>query len=273
MMLCSFLLFSIPFVLTQIVLVRIKSYIMIVFFFILFGISIFALVKGGCTDPGIIPRQMGNNPEGGRKREYILVSNGSFIKLTYCYTCNIFRPPRASHCASCDNCCQRFDHHCIWLGNCVGKRNYKYFFLLVTILNINAIIEIIYNIFIVIESIKDKEEKKIKFRIFTISALSAVSFFDLMYIIFFLGKLQILHTKLLFQNITFYEYFKKKLKNPANIHPFYKSIWQHIYRLLLVFVPKSLLNGNIRKKSLISYSKKDITINKQLYNDKPVKEK
>ena len=74
MMLCSFLLFSIPFVLTQIVLVRIKSYIMIVFFFILFGISIFALVKGGCTDPGIIPRQMGNNPECGRKREYILVS-------------------------------------------------------------------------------------------------------------------------------------------------------------------------------------------------------
>lgn len=44
-----------------------------------------------------------------------------------CPDCTVLRTPRSRHCAICNRCVERFDHHCPWLNNCVGVNNHNSF--------------------------------------------------------------------------------------------------------------------------------------------------
>uniref|UniRef100_A0A3B4XFX6 Palmitoyltransferase n=1 Tax=Seriola lalandi dorsalis TaxID=1841481 RepID=A0A3B4XFX6_SERLL len=114
-----------------------------VLFFFVMGM----LFRASFSDPGVLPRatpdeaadlerqidSSGCSRPPPRTREVLI--NGQTVKLKYCFTCKIFRPPRASHCSLCDNCVERFDHHCPWVGNCVGRRNYRFFYLFIVSLS------------------------------------------------------------------------------------------------------------------------------------------
>ncbi|NXM86496.1 ZDHC9 Palmitoyltransferase, partial [Oenanthe oenanthe] len=134
-----------------------------VFAAVLFLFAMATLLRTSFSDPGVIPRALpdeaafiemeieatnGTVPQGQRPPPRIknFQINNQIVKLKYCYTCKIFRPPRASHCSICDNCVERFDHHCPWVGNCVGKRNYRYFYLFILSLSLLTIYIFTFNI-------------------------------------------------------------------------------------------------------------------------------
>eukprot|EP00732_Lithocolla_globosa_P006081 Lithocolla_globosa_v1_NODE_6785_length_1033_cov_8.297959.p1 type:complete len:317 gc:universal NODE_6785_length_1033_cov_8.297959:39-989(+) len=50
----------------------------------------------------------------------------------YCKTCHVVKPDRAHHCSLCGNCVLKFDHHCPWVNQCVGFKNYRFFLQFIT---------------------------------------------------------------------------------------------------------------------------------------------
>jgi hypothetical protein len=68
------------------------------------------------------PAAAGGGPRGGG-------AAAGPLRPRWCRKCHNVKPPLAHHCSVCGRCVLKMDHHCPWMNNCVGLRNYRYFFL------------------------------------------------------------------------------------------------------------------------------------------------
>jgi len=115
---------------------------------LLLALVSFFLLTATFTEPGFIPRntEITEDPP----PEHQLHADGS----RWCRTCKIWRPPRAKHCKVTDACVRTFDHHCPWVGNTVGERNYISFFGFVNLVMVYAIV-VLLEVFL---SVGDEED-------------------------------------------------------------------------------------------------------------------
>lgn len=208
-------------------------YAVLVVAIVLIMLDILFLFLTSSRDPGIVPRNSkppecdetidintpsmewvnGRTPHLKLPRTKDVIVNGHVVKVKFCDTCLLYRPPRASHCSICNNCVQNFDHHCPWVGQCIGIRNYRFFYMFIstsTLLCAFIFGVSWYNII---------KRKGTLWKAISSDYLSDFLILYCFVTIWFVGGLSVFHFYLIGTNQTTYENFRyryDKKENPYN---------------------------------------------------------
>ncbi|KAH9611999.1 hypothetical protein KSS87_000031, partial [Heliosperma pusillum] len=215
-------------------------------------------------DPGIVPRNfrppdeddletptqsmewaLGRTINQRAPRTKDVVVNGYTVKVKFCETCKLYRPPRASHCSICNNCVQRFDHHCPWVGQCIGlfadtssttrlQRNYRFFILFISSSTFLCLYVFTFSL------INLLRKRGTLMNSMSDDVVSVILVCYCFVVVWFVGGLTVFHFYLMSTNQTTYENFRyryDKNKNPYNL-----GVIHNLKQLFLTRIPPSAVN-------------------------------
>ncbi|KAI3435258.1 S-acyltransferase [Psidium guajava] len=228
---------------------RLGISIMIIVLVLTLSAVIFLLLTS-VRDPGIVPRVNTHPPvranfdDNSRSEESQFSErrssrteeiNGKPVKDRYCDTCRLVRPPRCSHCSTCDICVERFDHHCPWVGQCIGLRNYRFFFMFIFSTTLLCIY-IFGFCWVYIARIMDRKQVPV-WRALIKSPASIVLIIYTSLSAWFVGGLTVFHLHLISTNQTTNENLKHRYVGRTN--PFNKGVLNNFKEVFFSPIPPS----------------------------------
>ncbi len=71
------------------------------------------------------------------------IKNVDITNMLYCDICRSYVNLSSRHCRACVRCVENFDHHCMWINNCIGSKNYRIFIAMITLTCISMTVFIV----------------------------------------------------------------------------------------------------------------------------------
>ncbi|XP_030535818.1 protein S-acyltransferase 10-like [Rhodamnia argentea] len=168
---------------------------------------------------------LGSNSTSWSKMVMGLYPPGTSIRTFTCSYCNVEQPPRAKHCHDCDRCVLQFDHHCVWLGTCIGQGNHNRFWWYIceeTALGLWT--EILYIAYLTADIARAWWKDAVMILLLIFLSISLI----------FLFLLLLFHSYIVLTNQTTYELVRRRripyLRGiPERVYPFSKGACRNLY--------------------------------------------
>jgi len=200
----------------------------LVVFCILFFIDMIAYIRASVTHPGMIPdeAQWLKSEEDGTDsgmHEHIKETKRSGQRR-YCKWCEKYKPDRCHHCRVCRQCILKMDHHCPWLGNCVGFGNHKYFLLVIFY---SAILSLWVSSSMFAETVESTKYKTPYWRMIMLLSAETLSIFLSLVLLIFCN----FHIWLFLNGLTTIEFCEKSLRKTFNSqysHGFIQDLYNNL---------------------------------------------